>query len=204
MARQPIGDITEVTPSSADKVLGVDVSDSNKAKNFLVPDLLGVGFGNWAEVRDDGSQIVSLDTGTDTAFTFDTNVAGSAAAAGDADAGSVITADQANDQLIIPAKTRVLVKVQADFSAAGSDIVYLKVQADGSDVAELTAQTATVFSVGPPLISVNPAVSFDAIYENDTSSTVALTLVGRSTLTTPFGITTTRLSMRAAWVADLP
>lgn len=204
MSRLPIGDISGATPVNADKVLGVDISDSSKGKLFGVADLLGVGASNWAEVRNDGSEIIAIGNGADTDLVFDTNKTGSAAAAGDADAGTVLTADQANNGIIVPAKTRVLVEAQVDFSVAVSDLVALKVQADGSDVAELILSTSAVFDVGPPLISVNPAVYWNGIYDNSTASPVTLTVVGRSTLQASLAITTTRASLRGSWVADLP
>jgi hypothetical protein len=196
MARQPIGDITEVTPTSADKVLGIDTSDSNKARNFLVPELLAVGASNWAEIS---SPHTAADAATFSAsasdVTFAANHAGSAAVAGDADAGTVITADQANDKLVIPPKTRVKVEACVAFSLLAGDVYVLQAALDGTPLADVALQEYNAGATGNVMVA-------SGIVDNAGATAADLTL----TLKASVGglATVTRRYLRASWVADLP
>jgi hypothetical protein len=129
-----------VLPTMLDSAAIVDQSDASQMKLALLTEQHMLFSRNFAEIRSadtDISGVVVLNTSTYVGpIPFTSNVSLSAAVAGDPDAGTVLTADQANDKIVIPPKTAVFVEFSiVVVSIAGTDnvVVTPTPRCDGSD-----------------------------------------------------------------------
>lgn len=112
--RTAISSLPSATPVGSDTALFNDLSASGVSKLATIETLLGLR-DNFAEIRN--GLLTNTQTGTysssATDCDFETNVAESAEVAGGPNEGVVITADQANNRIIIPPGVRVLVEFEA-------------------------------------------------------------------------------------------
>lgn len=128
-----IQNIAAATPTRADFALISDTSASGVAKLATIEGILALG-DHFAECRNPaaGISLVTLST-TPLAVPLASNVSTSMEVAGGPLAGTVLTADQANDAIVIPPKTRVLFEGLVTGAASGAaNTVILQAILDGS------------------------------------------------------------------------
>jgi len=228
-----VGDVSAVNPTTSDWAFIVDASDGNDGKLATLSKLLGTQSDNFAEIRSDftGGGVSSTHTyvyGTAAIAEFASNNTMSKAVAGDPDAGTVLTADAANNKLIIPAYTRVLVQWQKLFVPDFTPTTTVPPQAvlglcnvDGTPNTDTgagyqgSAHVTAVTSVSTPPAActvtwINDAMTLasTAIVENTTASAVDLELYFTKAIDEGFGYTMADAVtwvgfLRAIWMGDL-
>lgn len=178
--RTALSSVPTGTPVTTDSVVFNDASDGSLTKQVTIAELLALRT-DFAEIRN--GFLTNLQSGTysttATQCVFEANEAYSSAAAGDADAGTVLTADQANNKIIVPANTLVLVEFRVAMFTAGvtaSDAVtYYATAKLGSTLQSQTTGAAGQATNSAPG-STPVTVTGSGIVANTTASAADLTL----------------------------
>lgn len=180
MSRIALPNVTVAAPARGDKVLISDVSDSGAGRLATISSVQALA-DEFAEIRALSSAGIGPTSysSTEVEAVFSRNVPLSSAVAGDADAGTVLTADQANNKLVIPPQTRVFVEFSISLAlqyTSASDHTTWEAQAalDGT----LQPDTAGIVGTAVNANATNSGVTVhgSGYVDNATGSAADLTL----------------------------
>ena len=203
--RVAISSLPSGTPVGTDTALFNDLSDSGLSKNATIETFLGLR-DNFAEIRNGLQTNTQTGTYSSTATdcAFESNVAASAAAAGDANEGVVLTADQANNRIIVPPGVRIFVEFFAamfpTLATASDALTFIGKAALGGtpddDVAGAVGSAANTAATQAPVV-----LHGSGIIDHSGGSVAYLTL--QLTASASRSVSQDMAMLRARWIKNL-
>lgn len=194
------------TPVVADTLVFNDVSDSGLTKIATAAEVLALS-NHFAEIRAVKGFIGGTFSASVTAqedMVFSRNVPTSTEVAGGPSENILITADQANNKIVIPANTRVFVEYHIGIGqiTGTPDVFHFLANLDGTDLDDTLSSAASTLATASPDFFGGTTCSGSGYVDNNTAGPLdlklgALSTTGASTAAQGGGF------LRATWVKDL-